>query len=107
MTKGSENLITWGLLAFIAYELYQSAAPAPSRPSNPILTNIPIWVQQLSAAEQRDYIDTTSKGMANQIFDNLLSIPQGPGGGSYIGPYTPAAGIDFFNPTTGIFSMCR
>ena len=107
MTKDTENLITWGLLAFIAYELWQQRPPAPTlsfmTSNNPLQTNTPKWIQQLSNEERYDYyVDMTNGGIANDITDNLLTIPQGPGG-----TYIPGIPDDYFSPTAGIFAMCR
>jgi hypothetical protein len=47
--SNTEKAVTWGLLGFIAWELWSNAAPA----SAPFMEdanddNIPIWVKQLS-----------------------------------------------------------
>jgi hypothetical protein len=99
----TERIVTWGLMAFIAWELYRAPSSPSTRPAtNSVDSQVPVWVQQLSNVEQREYIqeyDTTQ--MTTDLTENLLSIPQGPGGT----PTQPGK-LDFFRPTRGIFSLC-
>jgi hypothetical protein len=102
----TENLITWGFLAFIAYELWSANQPSPGTLSRTTIdTETPVWVQQLSNVERADFnmAVKTNPELADEVIDNLLSIPQGPGGS-----FQPGGNIqDYFVPTSGIFSMCR
>ena len=100
----SEKLVTWGLLALIAWELrpkqqQQAAGLGATDPTS----NTPAWIQQLSNVEQQEYMEEVRAG---DVIDNLLAIPQGPGGTSNYNT-TNIQPINFFNPTRGIFSLCN
>jgi hypothetical protein len=91
MTR-NERLITWGLLALIAYELWPSspfaAADRGFQPDHD--SPLPTWIQNVSYAAQEDTTTDT--------ITSLLSVPQGPGG-TYV--YPPPGG-DYFNPVGGL-----
>ena len=96
MTK-KEQLITWGLLALIAYELWPSSPESaaqrgflPDRDSP-----VPTWIQNVS------YDSLQADSYTTDDISNLLSVPQGPGGS-----YTYAPGGDFFNPIGGLLGAC-
>jgi hypothetical protein len=50
--SNNEKLVTWGLLGFIAWELWSSTGPAATIPGgtgiDTLGDNIPVWVKQLS-----------------------------------------------------------
>lgn len=97
MTK-TESLITWGLLALIAYELWPKTPQAgmqPFRQNNESQT--PTWIQNLSYDTMQDDSYSTDD------ISNLLSIPQGPGGGTTQWGAPPGG---FFNPIGGLVGQC-
>jgi hypothetical protein len=46
--SNTEKLVTWGLLGFIAWELYKPAPVLGGSDITAINDNIPLWVKQLS-----------------------------------------------------------
>lgn len=99
----TEKLFLFGLIGLIAWELWPKSPAPPSLISSDPLNNTPIWIQQLSAVEQNEYMEEIKEG---DIFENLLSIPQGPGG-TYNYDVTNFQPINFFNPTRGIMGFCN
>lgn len=93
----TEKLLLFGLVGLIAWELWPKQQPQlQSLVNSDPLSNTPIWVQQLSAAEQAECSEPES------VLECLLSIPQGPGG-TYTNHFEP---INYFNPTRGILGLC-
>jgi hypothetical protein len=76
----TEKIMTWGLLAVIAYELWQSA-PVSARggllPVDPS-SKLPIWAQQLAMSE--GVYGGSAGGYSTTTVEDLMSLPQGPGG---------------------------
>jgi hypothetical protein len=102
----TERLVTWGLLALIAYELYRPPkAPGGLRSvGSGVGGNTPAWVQQLSNLEQYELVqEYNTNNMSEELANNLFAIPQGPGGTATADFRVQA---DYFSPTRGIFANC-
>jgi hypothetical protein len=81
----TEKLIGLGLAAFVVYELWKRQQPPQVYAIQTDTTSpIPIWAQQLAA-------ETTTSTSSTSTVDDLLNIPQGPGG-SYIDYYNNGSG---------------
>jgi len=101
----TEKLLMFGFLGLIAWELWPKKTTAPTGLGlQPVdtMSNTPPWIQQLSQVEQQEFIQEIKEG---DTFENLLSIPQGPGGTSNYN-YDNVQPINFFNPTRGLLSLC-
>jgi hypothetical protein len=82
----TEKLIGLGLAAFVVYELWKRQQPPQVYAIQTDSTsNIPVWTQQLAAETTSQMTSSTS------TVDNLLNIPQGPGG-SYVDYYNNGSG---------------
>jgi len=81
----AKKIIGFAVAGLILYELWKHQQIAAGGPTDNTQTNslspIPVWGQQLSA----------TMGTTASTIDDLMSIPQGPGGSA-----SPGGGVNFF-----------
>ena len=85
MDAQTKKIIGFAAVGLVLYELWKRQQVEAGGPMENIQTNslspVPAWGQQLSA----------TMGTTTSMIDDLMSIPQGPGGSG-----SPSGGVNFF-----------